>query len=61
MHSLIYDDSKKRVTGVRVIDAATRQTNEYFAKVVFLCASTMNSTAVLLNSTSARFPERARQ
>jgi choline dehydrogenase-like flavoprotein len=56
-HSLIYDDVKKRVTGVRVIDAATRQTTEYFARVVFLCASAMNSTAVLLNSTSARFPK----
>jgi choline dehydrogenase-like flavoprotein len=56
-HSLIYDDEQKRVTGVRVIDAATRQTTEYFAKVVFLCASALNSTAVLLNSKSARFPD----
>jgi choline dehydrogenase-like flavoprotein len=56
VHSLVYDDTKKRVTGVRVIDAATRQSTEYFAKVVFLCASTLNSTAILLNSTSSRFP-----
>jgi choline dehydrogenase-like flavoprotein len=56
-HSLIYDDAKRRVTGVRVIDAATRQTTEYFAKVVFLCASALNSTALLLNSKSARFPD----
>jgi choline dehydrogenase-like flavoprotein len=55
-HSLIYDDAKRRVTGVRVIDAATRRTTEYFARVVFLCASTLNSTAMLLNSPSARFP-----
>jgi choline dehydrogenase-like flavoprotein len=55
-HSLIYDDAKRRVSGVRVIDAATRQTSEYFARVVFVCASTLNSTALLLNSTSARFP-----
>ena len=45
MHSLIYDEGKKRVTGVRVIDANTRKTTEYFARVVFLCASTLNSTA----------------
>jgi choline dehydrogenase-like flavoprotein len=55
-HSLIYDDARRRVTGVRVVDARTRQTTEYFAKVVFLCASTLNSTAMLLNSRSARFP-----
>jgi choline dehydrogenase-like flavoprotein len=56
VHSLVYDDSRRRVSGVRVIDAATRQTTEYSARVVFLCASALNSTAVLLNSTSARFP-----
>ncbi|MFM2290155.1 MAG: hypothetical protein RL684_3298 [Pseudomonadota bacterium] len=56
-HSLIYDDAKRRVTGVRVIDTVTRQASEYFARVVFLCASTLNSTAMLLNSRSARFPD----
>jgi choline dehydrogenase-like flavoprotein len=56
VHSLIYDDSKNRVTGVRVIDGNTRRTTEYFARVVFLCASTLNSTAILLNSRSPRFP-----
>jgi choline dehydrogenase-like flavoprotein len=55
-HSLIYDERKQRVTGVRVIDAKSRKTTEYFARVVFLCASTLNSTALLLNSRSARFP-----
>ena len=56
VHSLIYDDTKNRVTGVRAIDGNTKQTTEYFARVVFLCASTLNSTAILLNSHSARFP-----
>lgn len=55
-HSLIYDEKKNRVTGVRVIDAKTHKTTEYFARVVFLCASTLNSTAVLLNTRSSRFP-----
>jgi choline dehydrogenase-like flavoprotein len=55
-HSLIYDDGKKRVTGVRVVDAETRKTTEFFARVVFLCASTLNSTALMLNSRSSRFP-----
>ena len=56
-HSLVYDDARRRVTGVRVIDAATKQATEYRARVVFLCASTLNSTAMLLNSRSARFPD----
>src|SRR5688572_15650 len=42
-HSLIYDEAKQRVTGVRVIDAGSAKTTEYFARVVFLCASTLNS------------------
>ncbi|MET0535498.1 MAG: GMC family oxidoreductase [Steroidobacter sp.] len=56
VHSLIYDDSKRRVTGVRVIDANTKRATEYFARVVFMCASTLNTTAILLNSRSPRFP-----
>jgi len=56
VHSLIYDDNKQRVTGVRVIDANTFTSTEYFAKVVFLCASSLNSTSLLLNTRSARFP-----
>lgn len=53
---VLYDENKKKATGVRVVDAVTMQTTEYYAKVVFLCASTIASTALLLNSTSNRFP-----
>src|SRR5687768_4703597 len=56
VHSLVYDDRKRRASGVRVIDAQSRQTTEYSARVVFLCASTLNSTAILLNSRSERYP-----
>ena len=56
VHSLIYDEGKNRVTGVRVVDTVTLKTTEYFAKVVFLCASSLNSTAIMLNSRSSRFP-----
>ncbi|MFM8370797.1 MAG: GMC oxidoreductase [Bacteroidota bacterium] len=45
-----YDKDKKRAKGVRVIDAETMQSIEYEAKVVFLCASTLASTFILLNS-----------
>ncbi|HEV8442841.1 MAG TPA: GMC family oxidoreductase [Steroidobacteraceae bacterium] len=56
VHSLIYDEAKNKVTGVRVVDVNTLKTTEYFSKVVFLCASTMNSTAILLNTRGKRFP-----
>ncbi|MFN4146284.1 MAG: GMC oxidoreductase [Runella sp.] len=56
VHSVIYDEQKKRATGVRVIDAHTKQMTEYYAKVIFLNASTLNSNLILLNSTSNRFP-----
>ena len=53
---ITYDDATQRATGVRVRDAVTMQDREYFAKVVFVCASAISSTALLLNSISARFP-----
>lgn len=56
VHSLIYDEAKNRVRGVKVIDAETLGTREYFGKVVFLCASTLGSTQVLLNSKSKSRP-----
>jgi choline dehydrogenase-like flavoprotein len=56
VHSVLYDPKTNRATGVRVIDADTLETREYHAKVVMLCASTLASTAILLNSTSSAFP-----
>jgi choline dehydrogenase-like flavoprotein len=55
--NLLYDAQKKRASGVRVVDAQTLEECEYYAKIVFVCASAMASTAILLNSTSERFPE----
>jgi len=57
VHSLVFDEGRNKVTGVRVVDAITRKTTEYSARVVFLCASALNSTAILLNTRSSRFPE----
>jgi choline dehydrogenase-like flavoprotein len=53
---LIYDPKTRKASGVRIVDAETNQTQEYFARVVFLCASAIASTFILLNSKSARFP-----
>ena len=56
VHSVIYDPKTNRATGVRVIDAETMETREYFAKVIFLCASTLGTTQIMLNSVSESFP-----
>ena len=56
VHSIIYDEKKGRATGVRVIDTNTKQISEYYARIIFLNAATLNSTLVLMNSTSNRFP-----
>jgi choline dehydrogenase-like flavoprotein len=55
-YEVIYDNDKGRATGVRVIDAETRQQTDYFAKVIFLCASSLGSAYIMLNSKSSRFP-----
>jgi len=56
VHSIIYDEKKKKAVGVRVIDTVTKQTSEYFAKIIFVNAACLNTNLVLLNSTSNRFP-----
>jgi choline dehydrogenase-like flavoprotein len=56
VHSVIYDDKKGKVTGVRVIDTNTKQEYDYYAKVIFLNAACLNTNLILLNSTSNRFP-----
>ena len=56
VHSIIYDENKKRATGVRVIDAHTKEETLYYAKVIFVNAACLNSNLILLNSVSARFP-----
>ena len=57
VHSLIFDPKTRRVTGVRVIDAQTKQPVEFHAKVVFLCASTLESARILMNSATAEFSD----
>ena len=52
---IIYDAQKQRAKGVRVIDTVTHEVKEYYAKVIFVCGSTVSTTALLLNSKSNRF------
>jgi len=56
VHSLIYDPALRRVSGVRVIDGQTKNAMEFKSKIVFLCASTLESTRILLNSSTPEFP-----
>ncbi|MCU0326290.1 MAG: GMC family oxidoreductase [Spirosomaceae bacterium] len=53
---IMYDENKKRATGVRIIDKNTLEVTEFYSKIVFVCGSTLGSTTVLLNSISNRFP-----
>ena len=55
-YELIYDEKKGKATGVKVLDAETGEQLEFYAKVICLCASTMGSTFIMLNSVSNRFP-----
>lgn len=56
VESILYDDQKGKASGVRVVDANTKEVTEYYAKIIFVNASTINSNLLLLNSTSKRFP-----
>lgn len=56
VQSIIFDEKKNRATGVRVIDAVTKETTDYFAKVIFVNAACLNTNLILLNSKSIRFP-----
>ncbi|GAB3513316.1 GMC family oxidoreductase [Spirosoma knui] len=56
VHSIIYDETKGRATGVRIVDSETKQMKEFYARIIFLNAAALNSNLVLLNSTSNRFP-----
>ncbi len=56
VHSVIYDEQPGRASGVRVVDAATGEVLEFYAKLIFVNASTLNTNLILLNSISTRFP-----
>lgn len=53
---VVYDEQKGKATGVRVLDSETGEQVEYFARIIFLNASTLGTTQILLNSKSNRFP-----
>lgn len=56
VQSVAWDDAKGKVTGVRVIDAQTMEALEFSSRIVFVCASALESTRILLNSKSRAHP-----
>ena len=53
---IIYDNETKKAKGVRIIDSETMKTEEFFAKIIFLNASTLGTAQILLQSVSDAFP-----
>ena len=53
---VIYDKETKKAKGVRIIDSETMQTEEFFAKIIFLNASTLGTAQILMMSVSDAFP-----
>ncbi len=56
VNKVLYDDQKQKAAGVEIIDTGTNQTIEFYARLIFLNASTVATTSILLNSVSSRFP-----
>ncbi len=53
---ILYDSKSQKASGVRIVDTLTGESFEYYARIIFVNASTIATTGLLLNSTSARFP-----
>jgi choline dehydrogenase-like flavoprotein len=57
VNKLIYDKDSKRATGVEIVDGETNEVIEFDAKIIFLCASALNSAAILMRSATEVWPE----
>ncbi|MEO6547159.1 MAG: GMC family oxidoreductase [Ferruginibacter sp.] len=56
VNSVLYDEQKQVASGVEIIDTETNRSESFYARLIFVNASTVATAAVLLNSTSNRFP-----
>jgi choline dehydrogenase-like flavoprotein len=54
---VLYDEEKNKAIGVRILDTHTRESVEFYARIIFLNASTIATAAILLNSRSRVFPQ----
>lgn len=53
---ILFDEETQKAKGVAILDAETRETKEFYAKIIFCNASALATTQILLNSVSERFP-----
>jgi choline dehydrogenase-like flavoprotein len=53
---VIYDEQRQKAIGVEIVDSKTKEVQEFYARILFLNASTVATAAILLHSTSSRFP-----
>lgn len=56
VHSILYDGESGKASGVKVIDANSKEELVFQARIVFVNASALNTNLILLNSRSERFP-----
>jgi len=56
VNRILYDDAKQKAVGVEIIDTETHAVIEFYSRIIFINASTLATAFILLNSTSARFP-----
>jgi len=56
VQQILYDEATGKATGVRVVDAITKESTDYLAPVIFVNAGAINTNLILLNSISNRFP-----
>ena len=56
VHSIIWDKAKNKATGVRIVDAQTMEASEYYAPLIFLNASALATTKIMMQSKSETFP-----
>ena len=57
VHNIVYDADRDRASGVEVLDTETGEQLTFYARVIFLCASSMNTARIMLLSKSPRFPD----
>lgn len=55
-HSVEYDKENKRASGINVVNSKTNEFSRLNARIIFLCASTLGTTQIMLNSKSESFP-----
>ncbi|MDW7693895.1 GMC family oxidoreductase [Flammeovirgaceae bacterium SG7u.111] len=54
---LIYDTNSNKLKGVHVINSETGESEEFYAKLIFLNSSTLGSTQILMQSATTEYPD----